>query len=265
MLSQKCNIKLAEFKNREVVFLPAKGFGKKEKKEHSFRGHTISSSENIEVLKKLLRLENKTYNSYVSIMTYSKMPRFPLNFTKHAKLFKEWWKEKRLDSIVKCDMFLDFDGEATIEGTIKTWEDVKIALDTLPELIGEQAKYLRVFYSGNKGFHILGKCKIDTTIKDLLLKQQDIADKLSILAPSVDTCIYDPARLRKLIGSVVYSKTFGKTRVIPVSNDKEFKELLIALETKDEEWFNNKPLSATHSVINSIDLSKYKIKNGGEQ
>jgi len=212
-----------------------------------------------------LRINNKQYNSYVSIMTYSEMPRFSLNFTEHKKQFKTWWENKRLESVTKIDYFLDFDSEPTIEGITKAWEDVKIALEMLPELIGEQAKFLYVAFSGNRGFHVLGKCKLDTTIKDLLLKQQDIADKLSVIAPTIDTGIYDNGRIRKLLGSRVYSNTFGKTRVIPIQNDQDFKELIKALETKDENWFNNKPLTNTHSIINNIDLSNYKIENGDDE
>jgi len=117
-------------------------------------------------------------------------------------------------------------------------------------LLGEQTKYLTIWFSGNKGFHILGKCKVITTAQDIINKQLEIAKQLAPLCPTLDTSIYDTARLRKLLGSYVYSVNFGKTRVIPIQNDKEFKELITAIKTKNnKQYFTDKTLIRTSNII----------------
>ena len=87
--------------------------------------------------------------------------------------------------------------------------------------------------SGNKGFHILAKCKITTTAQEIINTQKALALELSLLCPTIDTTIYDTARLRKLLGSKVYSKNFGTTRVIPIQNENDFKDLIQALKNKN--------------------------------
>jgi hypothetical protein len=109
-------------------------------------------------------------------------------------------------------------------------------------LLGDQANYLKIWFSGNKGFHILGKTKITTNAQDNINQQLIIAQQVKHLCPTLDMTIYDTARLRKLLGSYVYSKTFGRTRVIPVQDEQEFKELIKALEHKNEQWFQSKEL-----------------------
>jgi len=111
---------------------------------------------------------------------------------------------------------------------------------------------LTTWFSGNKGFHILGKCKVVTTAQAIIDKQKDIAMQMELICPSIDTSIYDTARLRKLLGSYVYSKTFGRTRVIPVQDEQEFKELIKALKHSNEEYFENKELIR----INNINLEE---------
>ena len=244
-------LQVAEFRGKEIAFL---------RKDRKFpkRGYQISNSENYETLKKMLDSEKDEYNTYVTIDTYENFPQLPFQPKKHWPAWKEWVDNP--NKIIKnLDFMMDFDADPTIEGIIKAWEDVKIAHDLLFELIGEQAKYLTIWFSGNKGFHILGKCKVTPSLSavNLINKQIQIAQEIKMVCPTLDITIYNLGRLRKLIGSIVYSANFGKTRVIPIANDEEFKELLTALKTKNEDWFNNKPLSKTHSVINNIDLSKY--------
>lgn len=118
------------------------------------------------------------------------------------------------------------------------------------KILGEQTKYLTIWFSGNKGFHILGKTKVTTTAIDNITKQLEIAKQLAPLCPTLDVSIYDPARLRKLLGSYVYSVNFGKTRVIPIQNDREFNELITAIKTKNnKEYFADKTLIRTNNII----------------
>ena len=238
MSFQKYNLQLSEFKNREIVFL-----GKENYAKYPFRGHQIINSENMQELQKLLKIKDKKYNSYVTIATYDKVPRFAIDPKKHWPEFREW-DNVRNATITQIDFFMDFDGEPTIEGIKEAWQDVQTAYELLYEIIGEQTKYLTTWISGNKGFHILGKCKVtpELTAMDLIQKQKEIAEQLAPLCQTIDLGIYDLKRLRKLLGSYVYSSNFGKTRVIPIADDKKFKELLIALETKDTTWFENQEL-----------------------
>jgi hypothetical protein len=234
-------ISVLEFQNKELAFLG--------KDTLPFRGYQTSTSKNYEELLKILRIENKQYNSYVTIATYSEVPRFPLNPKQHWLQFKEWVK-KRDETITKIDFILDFDSEPTIQGITKAWEDVQTALKLLETILGEQTKYLITYFSGNKGFHILGKCKVTTTAQDLIEKQLKIAMQIKPLCPTLDTSIYDTARLRKLLGSYVYSTNFGKTRVIPIPNTQEFKALISTLNTKKQkQYFKDKSLLRTNNII----------------
>lgn len=233
---------VSEFKGKELAFLDYK------REKIPLRGYQITNSENYELLQKILKINNQKYNSYVTIATYSEIPKFPLNPKEHWPLFKDWVKI-RDETITKIDFMLDFDAEPTIQGLTKAWQDVQTAIKMLNIILGEQTKYLTIWFSGNKGFHILGKCKITTTAQEIINKQLEIAKQIAPLCPTLDTSIYDTARLRKLLGSYVYSINFGKTRVIPISNDKEFKELIEVLNTeKQEKYFADKSLLRTNNI-----------------
>ena len=234
-------INVSEFRGKELAFLGKDLF--------PLRGYQITNSKNFATLEKILRIENKDYNSYVTVATYADVPKFPLNPKPHWKEFKDWVKT-RDQTITRIDFMLDFDAEPTIDGLKKAWADVQTALKMLKILLGEQTKYLTIWFSGNKGFHILGKCKVITTAQDIINKQLEIAKQLAPLCPTLDTSIYDTARLRKLLGSYVYSVNFGKTRVIPIQNDKEFKELITAIKTKNnKQYFTDKTLIRTSNII----------------
>ncbi len=234
---------VSEFKNKELAFLHYE----RDEKYLPKRGYTITNSVNLEELEKILKINGKQYNSYVTIANYADMPRFPLNPKTHWPQYKQWVKE-RDQTITSIDFMLDFDTTSTIQGIKKAWADVTKAKYVLKILLGDQAKYLRVYFSGNKGFHILGKCKVVTTAQAIIDKQKDMAIQMSLICPSIDTSIYDTARLRKLLGSYVYSKTFGKTRVIPISNEQEFKELIRALKHNNQDYFENKELERINNI-----------------
>ena len=234
-------MKVSEFRKKEIAFFD------KDRKQVPYRGHTISDSNNLITLKKHLKITTKQYNTYVTIATYTEMPRFPHDRKQHWKEFREWVKI-RDQTITSIDFMLDFDAKPTINGIKKAWHDVKTSLPILQLLVGKDAKYLTIWFSGNKGFHILGKCKVKTTAKVIVNYQKDIAQQLSLICPTVDTTIYDTARLRKLLGSQVYSKNFGQTRVIPIQNEKEFNELIQALEKKDKKYFANKQLTRLNNI-----------------
>jgi len=231
---------VSEFRKKEIAFLGKNLFPR--------RGYQITNSENLEELKQILKITNEPYNTYVTIATYSEIPRLPLNPKTHWLEFKEWVKT-RDQTITSIDFFLDFDSTSTIKGLTKAWEDTQTALKMLPLLLGDQTKYLTTWFSGNKGFHILGKSKIITTAQDNINKQLEIAKQLQPLCPTLDISIYDTARLRKLLGSEVNSVNFGKTRVIPVSNNTEFKALIKVLNTpKQKQYFKDKTLIRTNNI-----------------
>jgi len=229
-----------DFRGREIAFLGKDLF--------PYRGYCIGSNENLQTLQKILKIREKPFNTYVTIAKYSEMPRFTLNPKQRWPQFKEWVKT-RDETITSIDFMLDFDSDPTIQGLMLAWADVQTALMMLNKILGEQTKYLTIWFSGNKGFHILGKCKVTTTAQDLIEKQIQIAKQLAPLCPTLDTGIYDTARLRKLLGSIVYSKNFGKTRVIPVQDNKEFKALIRALKGKNpEQYFADKTLLRTNNI-----------------
>lgn len=233
-------IQVAEFRGKEIAFL---------RKDRKFpkRGYQISNSQNYTTLKKMLNTEKDQYNTYVTIDTYENFPRLPFPPKQHWPAWKQW--NDNPNKIIKnLDFFLDFDGEPTIDGVNKSWEDVQLAMKLLPEFIGEQAKYLTIWFSGNKGFHILGKCKVTSNPQNIIEKQIKIATELKMVCPTLDITVYNLGRLRKLLGSYVYSTNFGKTRVIPISNQQDFKELIIALKTKNTKWFESKQLIRINNI-----------------
>jgi len=233
-------INVLEFRNKEIAFIGKDLYPK--------RGYQITNSENLEVLQDLLHIKGEKYNTYVTTATYSEIPRFKLDPKVHWQEFREWVKI-RDETITNIDFMLDFDSDPSIIGLIKAWEDVQTTLKILPLILGEQTKYLQIYFSGNKGFHILGKTKVTTTAQDLIEKQLQIAKQLAPLCPTLDTSIYDTARLRKLLGSIVYSINFGKTRVIPIANNKEFLELITVLNSKEQEqYFADKTLIRTNNI-----------------
>jgi hypothetical protein len=113
---------------------------------------------------------------------------------------------------------------------------------------------LTIWFSGNKGFHILGKTKVETIPQENIEKQIKIATELKMVCPTLDITVYNLGRLRKLLGSRVYSPTFGKTRVIPILDEQDFKALITALETKNTKWFESKQLIR----INNINITGVK-------
>lgn len=234
-------MKVSEFRNKEIAFLST------DKNQVPCRGYKLIYSDFLPKLKKSLKITTKPYNTYVTMATYSEMPQFPFELKEHWKQFREWVKT-RDQTIKTIDFMLDFDGEPTTKGITKAWQDVKKSLPLLQLLIGDQAKYLTIWFSGNKGFHILGKCKVTTTAQQIINAQKDLALELSLLCSTIDTTIYDTARLRKLLGSVVYSKYFGQTRVIPIQNEKEFSELIHALQKRNRKFFEEKKLVDLNNI-----------------
>ena len=239
-------VQVAEFKGKEIAFL---------RKDRKFpkRGYQITTSENYELLKKMLNTEKDEYNTYVTIDTYENFPRLPFPPKQHWPAWKQW-NDNPNKKITNLDFFLDFDSEPTIEGITCAWKDTQRAYKLLPLLLGGQAKYLTIWFSGNKGFHILGKTKIRTTPEQNIEKQIEIAKEIKLVCPTLDITVYNLGRLRKLLGSYVYSATFGKTRVIPISNQQEFEALINALKTKNTKWFESKQLIRLNNInIEEVD------------
>jgi hypothetical protein len=228
--------------------------GKGNYEKYPFSGYQISNSKNYEELQELLKIKGKKYNAYVTIATYNNVPRLPLNPKKHWPQWREWNKIRDND-IKLLDFFMDFDGEPTIQGVKEAYQDAQTAKKMLYDIIGEQAKWLTCYFSGNKGVHLLGKCKSSLKPEEILKIQKKIALELLPLCPTIDTGIYDIRRLRKLLGSHVNSVNFGRTRVIPIANNKKFKELLIALETKDTTWFEKQELVRLGGINLDINTS----------
>lgn len=235
---------VSEFKNKELAFLHY------DRQMHPLRGYTITNSQNLEELKKILKITYNKYNTYVTIAKYDPLPWLTLNPKIHWEEFKDWVKI-RDQTITAIDFILDFDSEPSIDGLTKAWEDTKTAKLLLKEILGEQTKYLTTWFSGNKGFHILGKTKVTTTPQNNIETQLKIATQIKPLCQTLDTTIYDTARLRKLLGSKVYSHTFEETRVIPIANDTEFKALITALNDKPnnkKKYFQSKQLTRLNNI-----------------
>jgi len=217
--------KYHDFKNREVCFFDSLKVG------FPIRGFKADFETQIEEIPKYERdLRNKQYNSYVSVCQYDPMPWFnPWDNAGKNKAFKEWVSVRDL-SIKSIDFFIDFDGTSLKT----TFDDVLNARKYLLELIGEQSIYLNCYFSGNKGFHLLGKMgeSFGATPKDKLRKNYELAMQLKPLCPTIDETIYDLARVRKLIGSKVYSPLLGETRVVSVDTPEDFKRLEQLINSK---------------------------------
>jgi len=217
--------KYHDFKNREVCFFDSLKVG------FPIRGFKADFETQIEEIPKYERdLRNKQYNSYVSVCQYDPMPWFnPWDNVGKNKAFKQWVSVRDL-SIKSIDFFIDFDGTSLKT----TFDDVLNARKYLLELIGEQSIYLNCYFSGNKGFHLLGKMgeSFGATPKDKLRKNYELAMQLKPLCPTIDETIYDLARVRKLIGSKVYSPLLGETRVVSVDTPEDFKRLEQLINSK---------------------------------
>jgi hypothetical protein len=230
---------ITDFQKREIAFLANNQF--------PHRGHHIGSTKNLETLQKILKIQKKPYNTYVTIAKYSQMPKFPLNQKQRWQQFKNWVKI-RDQTITSIDFMLDFDSTPTTKGLTKAWKDVQTATQLLTIILGEQSKYLTIWFSGNKGFHILGKTRVLTTAQENVNKMLNIALQLKPLCPTLDTSIYDTARLRKLLGSHVYSDNFGKTRVIPIQTTTEFNQLIQAIKQQNTKYFEDKTLLSINNI-----------------
>lgn len=236
--------KYCDFKNREICFFDSAKLG------FPVRGYKADYEWMIDGVSNMEKdLRNKQYNSYCSIAQYNPMPLFPINDMKERwKQFKQWVSVRDL-SIDRLDFFIDFDNSL-----IKSaFTDAFNARNYLLELIGDQALYLNIYFSGNKGFHLLGKMgeSFGATPKDKLRKNYELALMLKPLCPSIDETIYDLARVRKLIGSKVYSPLLGKTRVIDCNSWTDFENLEKLIEKKDYSlWMNQKV-----SELNKIEIS----------
>ena len=234
-------VKYHDFKNREICFFDSEKLG------YPIRGFKADFETQIDEIPKYERdLRNKKYNSYCSICQYSSVPWFnPWNNTEKNAKFKEWVSVRDL-SIVKVDFFIDFDGT----DLKTTFNDALNARAYLKQLLGSQALYLNIYFSGNKGFHLLGKMgeSFGTTPKEKLRKNYELAMMLKPLCPSIDETIYDLARVRKLIGSKVYSPTLGETRVISVDSWKEFEMLEDLISKKDWKLWEAMPIKRLNKI-----------------
>jgi len=233
----------SDFQSREVCFFHNK------KLLPPVRGCQLFVGDFYPSLLKMHELEGKEYNSYVSICQYSSIPQFVLQpHKKRFEQFKEWVSVRDL-SIQRVDFFLDFDGI----DLKTTFDDVKNARKYLLDIIGTQSIYLECFFSGNKGFHLLGKMgeSFGATPAAKLKKNFELAMMLKPLCPSIDETIYDLARVRKLIGSKVHSPLLGQTRVISCDSWEEFNQLEQLIAKKDWSQWEKMPIKR----LNKIEIS----------
>ena len=233
--------KYCDFKNREICFFDSAKIG------FPIRGYEADYGWQIDYIPKLEKdLRNKQYNSYCSICQYNPMPLFSLSDSKeHWRGFKQWVQVRDL-SIVKVDFFIDFDGKSLKSA----FTDALNARNYLLELIGDQAQYLNIYFSGNHGFHLLGKMgdSFGKTPQEKLRKNYELAMQLKPLCPSIDETIYDLARVRKLIGSKVYSPTLGQTRVISCDSWQEFENLETLIAKKDWSNWEKMPIKRLNKI-----------------
>jgi hypothetical protein len=233
--------KYCDFKNREICFFDSAKLG------FPIRGYKADYVWQIDYIPKLEKdLRNKQYNSYCSICQYNPMPLFSLSDSKeHWRGFKQWVQVRDL-SIVKVDFFIDFDGKSLKSA----FTDALNARNYLLELIGDQALYLNIYFSGNHGFHLLGKMgdSFGKTPQEKLRKNYELAMQLKPLCPSIDETIYDLARVRKLIGSKVYSPTLGQTRVISCDSWQEFENLEVLIAKKDWSNWEKMPIKRLNKI-----------------
>ena len=233
--------KYHDFKNREICFFDS------EKKGFPIRGYKADYETFIDYIPKMEKdLRNGKYNSYCSICQYEPMPVFNLRDSgEHWKEFKQWVSVRDL-TIKSIDFFIDFDGT----NLKNTFEDVKNARQYLLDLIGEQSIYLNCYFSGNKGFHLLGKMgeTFGKSPQEKLKKNYEIALQLKLLCPTIDETIYDLARVRKLIGSKVYSPNLGETRVISCDNDKDFQQLQKFINNKHWQNWEEAPIKRLNKI-----------------
>lgn len=229
-----------DFQSREVCFFHNK------KILPPVRGCQLFLGDFYPTLLKMHELEGKEYNSYVSICQYSNIPQFVLQ--PHKKRFEEFkqWVSVRDLSIQKVDFMIDFDGKSLKDA----FTDCFNAKQYLLELIGSQALYLNTYFSGNHGFHLLGKMgeSFGATPAAKLKKNYELAMQLKPLCPSIDETIYDLARVRKLIGSKVYSPTLGQTRVISVDSWQEFENLETLIAKKDWSNWEKMPIKRLNKI-----------------
>jgi len=233
--------KYHDFRCREVCFFPMV------KTDFALRGFKADFETEIDAIFNHERdLRNKKYNSYVSICQYNPMPWFnPWNNTAKNKAFKEWVSVRDL-SITKLDFFIDFDNPSLKDA----FTDAFNAKQYLLDLIGKDALYLNIYFSGNKGFHLLGKMgkSFGATPAAKLKKNFELAMMLKPLCPSIDETIYDLARVRKLIGSKVYSPTLGTTRVISCDSWIEFEQLEELIAKKDWSQWEKMPIKRLNKI-----------------
>jgi hypothetical protein len=241
--------KYHDFKNREICFFDS------EKKGYPIRGFKADYEIQIDEIPRHERdLRNKKYNSYCSICQYDPMPWFnPWDNVGKNKAFKQWVEVRDL-TISRVDFFIDFDGT----DLKTTFNEALDARKYLIELIGSQAQYLNIYFSGNKGFHLLGKMgeSFGKTPKDKLKKNYELAMMLKPLCPTIDETIYDLARVRKLIGSKVYSPVFGLTRVVSCDSVADFNALMVALDSSSFGVFESMVVKRLNKVeiTNNIGL-----------
>jgi hypothetical protein len=76
--------------------------------------------------------------------------------------------------------------------------------------------------------------------------------QLKPLCPTIDETIYDLARVRKLIGSKVFSPKYGETRVISCDTDQDYFELDTLLRTPEYANWETMPIKR----LNKIEITK---------
>lgn len=238
-----------DFKDREICFFDS------EKQGYPIRGYKADYETFIDYIPRLEKdLRNKKYNSYCSICQYEPMPILSLKNAKdHWAEFKQWATIRDL-TIKRIDFFIDFDGK----DLKNTFQDAKNARNYLIDMMGPSAAYLNIYFSGNKGFHLLGKMgeTFGKTPQEKLKKNYELAMQLKLLCPTIDETIYDLARVRKLIGSKVHSPTLGQTRVISCDNDADYEQLEKLINNKDYSLWIKAPIKRLNKIeiTQTIDL-----------
>lgn len=126
---------------------------------------------------------------------------------KHRDIYHSIFSYADETNINECEIYgpfyLDFDCPDNIE---KALFDTKLAVSYLNNICKIPAEFIEVYYSGNKGFHVLVSAEIFglEPNKELNLMYKIFANEIlnNTLYKTLDTKIYDRKRLFRIAGTI---------------------------------------------------------------
>lgn len=198
---------------------------------------------------------NENEIELISKLKFNKVDAYATNYM--------YFEEDQNKSEILGPLYIDLDGDINNEETYNNVKkDALIAISYIINQLYVPEEYIRIYFSGNKGFHLIVPSNVFGIEKsiDLNDKYKKIALDLKryTINKTVDTGIYDKKRLLRLPNTINGKTGLYKVRITP----KELREFsykeIVRIASQEREYIEKETSLKRESMVAFKELTKEK-------